>query len=64
MNTRRTPIDEMNRFFDQFRGDAFDWPTVHSSTGTDLHLTMERTDDAYVLFADLPGFEREEIDIE
>jgi len=53
----------MNRFFDQFRGDAFDWPTVRSNTETDLNLTMERTDDAYVVFADLPGFEREEIEL-
>lgn len=63
MNTRRTPFDEMNRFFDQFRGDAFDWPTGRGGEKTDLNLTMERTDDAYVVLADLPGFEREEIDL-
>lgn len=62
MNTRRTPFDEMNRFFDQFRGDSFDWPTTRRGE-TDLNLTMERTDDAYVVLADLPGFEREEIDL-
>ncbi|WP_049993021.1 Hsp20/alpha crystallin family protein [Halapricum salinum] len=63
MNTRRTPFDEMNRFFDQFRGDTFDWPTVRGGQETDLNLTMERTEDAYVVLADLPGFEREEIDL-
>lgn len=62
MNTR-TPFDEMNRFFDQFRGDTFEWPTVREGSEMDLHLTMERIEDSYVVLADLPGFEREEIDL-
>ena len=64
MNTRRTPFDEMNRFFDQFRGDTFDWPTVRGGQETDLNLTMERTEDSYVVLADLPGFETDEIDLQ
>ncbi|MFB6188832.1 MAG: Hsp20/alpha crystallin family protein [Halapricum sp.] len=65
MTTRRTPFEEMNRFFDQFRGDAFDWPTTRTGeySDTDLNLTMERTDEGYVVMADLPGFEREEIEL-
>lgn len=63
MNTPRTPFDEMNRFFEQFRGDGFDWPSVRRGRQADLNLTMERTADAYVVLADLPGFEREEIEL-
>ena len=78
MNDRRTPFDmfdEMERAFDQMRRSMWggygrsgrNWD-AESSPGTyefghDSNLTVEPTDEGYVVLADLPGFEKDEIDL-
>jgi HSP20 family protein len=74
---RRTPFDvfdEMDQLFDQMRrsmvGMRPSFPEMrpvpgfgdHETAG-DTNLTLEPTDDGYVVLADLPGFEKEEIDL-
>ena len=38
-------------------------PAYGYEYGEDSNLTVEATEDGYVVFADLPGFEKEEIDL-
>ncbi|MFC5972907.1 Hsp20/alpha crystallin family protein [Halomarina salina] len=65
----------MDRMFDQMRrsmvspwsGRVADWdlPEMSRLTGrTDSNLSIERDDEGYVVLADLPGFEKEELDLE
>lgn len=67
-------FDEMNRSFDEFRmGWWNERPALESGSdsgfgtmpavGTDSALSMEEGDGEYVLVMDLPGFDREEIDL-
>lgn len=76
MAIRRQPFEEMDRLFDQMRrsmvtGMPFWYPTNEEHeygrerglTGDDSNLSLEPTDDGYVVLADLPGFETEEIDL-
>jgi HSP20 family protein len=75
MDSRRTPFDvfdEMERAFDRMRrsmwGDygSRNWgeslPEAHEY-GHDSNLSVESTDEGYLVLADLPGFEKEEIDL-
>ncbi|MFC6942118.1 Hsp20/alpha crystallin family protein [Salinirubellus sp. GCM10025818] len=70
-------FDEMERAFDQMRRSMWgghgprnrdhDWdarslPEAYEY-GHDSNLSVEATDEGYVVLADLPGFEREEIDL-
>ena len=74
MSIRRDSFDEMDRMFDQMRRSMFtpwsgrvaDWdlPEMSRLTGrSDSNLTVERDDDGYVVLADLPGFEKEDLDL-
>ena len=77
MNSRRTPFDvfdEMERAFDQMRQSMWggygprNWDADRALPdfyrgGYDSNLSVESTDDGYVVLADLPGFEKEEIDL-
>jgi len=74
MTTRRTPFDDMDRMFDQMRRSMLDpwsgriegWrlPEMERWTGrTDSNMTVERRDGGYVVLADIPGFEKEELDV-
>lgn len=76
MNSRRNPFDEMERAFDQMRrsmwGEPRRWSWGDSDrswggdaygSASDINLSLESTDDGYVVLADLPGFEKEEIDL-
>lgn len=58
----RDTFDEMDRLFDQMRrsfaSSGFGW-----GADDDLALDMTRGDGEYVLVADIPGFERDEIDL-
>ena len=62
-----TPFDEMNRVMTEMEA----WMDgMRRSVGAprpalagDATVTVERDDDGVVVYADLPGFEREEIDL-
>jgi HSP20 family protein len=60
-------FDEMEQMFDQMRRSMGGMRPSFGIDGydfdTDSNLTLERTDDGYVVLADLPGFEKEEIDL-
>ena len=74
---RRTPFDmfdEMEQLFDQMRRSMTGVrpsmsemrPSItfgESQFGTDSNLTLEPTEGGYTVLADLPGFEKEEIDL-
>lgn len=71
MSTRSNPFEELERLFDrlsrQFEdadwwggGSPITWPAATSSLAVDL---VER-DDAFVVTVDLPGFDRDEVDVD
>lgn len=72
MANRRYPFDEMdsvmNRMFrgvwsDLGTGMGLDYTGEGRMGRDDIHLSVEETDGGYVVFADLPGFEKSEIDL-
>ncbi|MEE6210813.1 Hsp20/alpha crystallin family protein [Salarchaeum sp. III] len=58
MTRRRSPFDEFERLFDRM-SDQFEDFDVESRLAVDV----EDTGDAFVVTADLPGFEKEDIDV-
>lgn len=67
---RYTPIESIDRMIDQLRRDMYElrgslsenWPAFEEfSLGSAVDLT--ETDDEYVLTVDMPGFERDEIEL-
>lgn len=66
MSMRRDPFEQMDRMIEQMRrtmgGERMfaDVPAVGSSR-RDANLSLESGEDGYVVVADLPGFEKEEI---
>lgn len=66
MSMRRDPFEQMDRMIEQMRrvmgGETMfaDFPAVES-TRRDANLSLESDEDGYVVVADLPGFEKEEI---
>jgi len=68
MSIRESPFDEMDRMFDQMRLSMWGLHGGHGRTDADWGrqestLTLETDEDGYVLFADVLGFEKEEIDL-
>lgn len=78
MPARRDPFDQMEELFEQMRRSMTDaWGEepfplpLGDLPGGDLPggdlggrgATVERTDDGYVVLADIPGFEREDIEL-
>lgn len=76
MTNRDTPFENVERMFEQMRrsmlggdigfearmlpeGDELD----RNSFGFDANVSMEATENGYVVYADLPGFETEELDV-
>ncbi|MFC7315299.1 Hsp20/alpha crystallin family protein [Halomarina halobia] len=69
---RRTPFEEMERVFDQMRHSMLGtwdlsvptpdrrWP---SGATAGANVSIETDDDGYVVHADLPGFERDELEL-
>lgn len=57
---RRRSFDEMEQLFDRMRRSMLGGP---GGFGGDANLSLEPTEGGYVVLADLPGFEREEIDL-
>jgi HSP20 family protein len=58
----RNPFDDIERMFDRMsnRLEPFDEGAFQGSVTVDV----EEADDAYVVTADLPGFDRDDIDVE
>ncbi|GGN87516.1 Hsp20/alpha crystallin family protein [Haloarcula pellucida] len=72
MRGRRYPFDNVDRLFDQMRSDMFgSWNTpafgnetgFEDEGGWDAGVSIEETDDGFVVLADLPGFERDELSL-
>lgn len=61
MNTRRDTFGGMDRFFDQFNRAMSD--RMFDTPWMDQTVRMERVEDTYRVVVDLPGFERESIDL-
>lgn len=65
----RDPFDdifnELSRMMDEMMGDNFDMhvQSGESGFGTDVHITTQTDDDNVYVIADLPGIEKEAIDI-
>lgn len=53
------PFDEMDRLFESMRRSMLGGSWMASDT----NLRLEATDDGYLVHADLPGFESDELDI-
>jgi HSP20 family protein len=60
---RNTPFDEMDRLFEGMRRSMLGGREWMDYAFGDGNLRMEATDEGYVVHADLPGFETEEIDL-
>jgi len=65
---RENPFDGMERLFDQMRremtGSGQSTASVLAeASGWDAGISLEETDDGFVVLADLPGFERDELSI-
>lgn len=76
MRDRQTPFDSMEQFFDQMRREmlggwrsvpAFEASgsegTASDAAGWDAGISIEETDEGFVVLADLPGFDRDELTI-
>jgi len=69
MRDRQNPFDGMDRFFDQMRREMFggvgtpELLGTDEGTGWDAGISIEETDDGFVVLADLPGFDREELSV-
>jgi HSP20 family protein len=66
MRERQTPFDSMEQFFDQMRREMFGsvgTPQLAADDGWDAGISIEETDEGFVVLADLPGFDREELSV-
>lgn len=71
MAIRRDPFDSMDRMFEQMRRTMFggmdelpfDERGRLGRPGSDVNLRMDTTDEGYLVMADLPGFEKADIDL-
>ena len=59
------PFDEMDRMLEQMRRSMFDGlgDVRDIRGGSGVNMTVDRDGDEYVVLADLPGFEKSEIDL-
>lgn len=75
MTPRRDPFEQMERMFDQMRRAMWEMnPALEAGAGEfeggpreltsgDVNLSLEEAEDEYVVVADLPGFETDELDL-
>lgn len=71
MTTPTNPFTELNRLFERMRENVEEaarvWDTASSETApheiTSVNVDLEDRDEELVLTADLPGFEKEDIDV-
>jgi HSP20 family protein len=61
MNDRNTQFEGFDRLFENMMRSMGAMQTAGGEGARSDRLRMERTDDGYVVLADLPGFEREDI---
>lgn len=63
MSRRSNPFDELERMIDrmssQFERNLGEWPV-----GADVAVDVEERDEEYVVTADLPGYDRDDIEVE
>ncbi|WP_435348889.1 Hsp20/alpha crystallin family protein [Haloarchaeobius sp. HRN-SO-5] len=73
MSSRRNPFEELERLFDrmgrQFEEASRSWETDYpfdwwSSDFESMAIDLVEHDDEFVVTVDLPGFERDDVDIE
>lgn len=57
------PFDEMDRMMEQMRRSMFEAVPDRRSSRSSVNMSVERDGDEYVVLADLPGFEKSEIDL-
>lgn len=68
MSSRRNPFDELERMFERM-GRQFDRAAEDFGSGLEplvrdtVRVDLEDRDDVFVLRADLPGFEKDDIDL-
>ncbi|WP_227374865.1 Hsp20/alpha crystallin family protein [Haladaptatus halobius] len=60
---RYTPFEEMDRMFEQMRARMWGLGESQTEPRRETHIDLSERDGAFVLVADLPGFEKEEIDL-
>lgn len=67
MRDRQTPFDSMEQLFDQMRREMFGGvgtpQLAAGEDGWDAGVSIEETDEGFVVLADLPGFDREELSV-
>lgn len=72
MTLARDPFERMERMLEQMRRSMwrldpedipFAGPITPRLSGSDINLSLEVDEEGYVVFADLPGFEKNEIDL-
>lgn len=67
MTMRRYPFEEMERMMEQMRRTMVEGTmsssTVFGGQRGDINLGLTPSDDGYVAHADMPGFEKDEIDL-
>ena len=57
----QNPFDDIERMFDRMtRG----FESIEGGLSESVAVDVAETDDGYVVVADLPGFDREDIDVE
>jgi HSP20 family protein len=66
MAMQRYPFEEMDRMFEQMRRSMWegwaDRPALPDGN-VGINLSLDTDDEGYVVLADMPGFEKEEIDL-
>ncbi|WP_266079008.1 Hsp20/alpha crystallin family protein [Haladaptatus caseinilyticus] len=60
---RYTPFEDMDRMFEQMRARMWGVGEPRSDGRRGTHIDLKEHDGQFVLVADLPGFEKEEIDL-
>lgn len=70
MRDNNDPFEQLTRLFDQTRRSMWHGmepfgthQTRDDSRGSGINPTIEQTDDGYVVMADLPGFEKEDLSL-
>ncbi|WP_435155638.1 Hsp20/alpha crystallin family protein [Haladaptatus sp. DFWS20] len=60
---RYTPFEDMDRMFEQMRSRMWGVSDPRGDGRRGTHIDLKEHDGQFVLVADLPGFEKEEIDL-
>lgn len=67
MTNPTNPFTELNRFFERMQSDfeemARSWSEESEFVSSSVRVDLEDRDDEFVLTAELPGFEKEDIDV-